>query len=451
MQGVSGYNTSKTKTGMIMNAQDHINALRDGRFFTALDFNRSLQEKYAVFNPEITYDELVPLAIYELSQTDLVADDSKLLDILISCLSKDKNGQTFSSCSLVLLCSAIPGALKLKKEKAAKIDLTGKALYEEITAPNSDFSKRIGQTKVYPQPQEELPGQIFAEYIDTVPEINFNNFIIDFQKMKLTDVIFHIQPMIERVLRNFHRETNLLPGPHSTLRQAQLPVVAANAAVNGDIETFNHVSRETWIDDRNHERPYLDPAECLIILKIAGMCGQETFLQTLRIQAKAENNTNLLIAFEAYNYVVTANAIPTMYEDTITKMEPVFIALARLKILVNKSSNSETTRLGNQIERTVSNQLVELMHEKIKPAVFFKTCEYTILRGGYLSHGWSPVLANLLAKIQILVENLLGYPLLLKNEGNPKGLRTALAEYKESYQNIKPDDEEAPSSDHKPK
>lgn len=149
-------------------AQDYINALRRGDYFEAIKFSQYVAAKYAAI-AETTYlenDLLLPLCIYELSQTDLQARDIDAICFINNYFAHlyETNNKDAGAAELDFnsLASAAGFALAARAS-IPKVEIKTKKDITQLLGPQSEFTKAQESSRAG---AESFQGQIFQSWGD---------------------------------------------------------------------------------------------------------------------------------------------------------------------------------------------------------------------------------------------------------------------------------------------
>ena len=129
------------------NTQAYIDALRAGEYFTAKDLVSYVQQKYTVIAKQsLGQDEILPLLIYELCQTDINKKDVDILRFLVEHLYNMDLANGLIGYSYMTFMSAFPFAVEIKQDNSFKlindeVDIEDFQDIKEFVSGESKFSK----------------------------------------------------------------------------------------------------------------------------------------------------------------------------------------------------------------------------------------------------------------------------------------------------------------------
>ncbi|STX40534.1 Uncharacterised protein [Legionella donaldsonii] len=157
--------------------QDYVDALRAGCYFKALELAAFVSQKYQSMKKElIGADELVPLGIYELSQTDINKNDIPAINFIYNYLQYHRylvNGEKGYTLMTFLSLASLVLAVKEDEEleevtAATTIDNAEQLKF--FLQDNSDFSRLITRKADHSRKWIDIMSQPLAE-VDLAKEI----------------------------------------------------------------------------------------------------------------------------------------------------------------------------------------------------------------------------------------------------------------------------------------
>ncbi|MDI9818603.1 MULTISPECIES: hypothetical protein [unclassified Legionella] len=176
-------------------AQDFVDALRSGHYLRALELAIFINSKYTRIKSQIGADELIPLGVYELSQTDLDESDMSAINFLYNYIFyHDELTQGEEEYMLMTLLSLVSMVLVIKEDQTFErtirsVTIENDRQLKDFLKDDSAFSKLIEQhvkeaEKWLKAMMSPLSKMELLKKIEAMEERIFSNFESDINRLK---------------------------------------------------------------------------------------------------------------------------------------------------------------------------------------------------------------------------------------------------------------------------
>ena len=195
-----------------MDTQEYVDALREGNYFKALELANFINQKYEQIKQPIGADELVQLGGYELSRTEINANDISAVNFLYNYIQYHNqlaNGEL--GYRLITFLSLISIVLSIKRDKDFRstvdlVSITNLIQFQDFFSDNSDFSKLVERNMsdsewmkkmIEPLNEEKLLEKIAV--MDDLVFANFHRSVQQMQEKLKVDQIHFFCPLVHSV------------------------------------------------------------------------------------------------------------------------------------------------------------------------------------------------------------------------------------------------------------
>lgn len=184
----------------MVEAQKHIEALRKGDYYAAIKLVDFISNKYVNIvrksgGSVLAQDDILPLVIYELCQTDINVEDLEALNFFVEYVSYHRIGTGSVGYNSFTLAQAFPHVIEMKKDTSFKsimagVDIEDHHDIKEFVRDTSAFSQlNIKISKLEEQPllaliSRQLDEQALAQKVNQMDIDQFITFQQSIESLK---------------------------------------------------------------------------------------------------------------------------------------------------------------------------------------------------------------------------------------------------------------------------